>query len=566
MTLATGSPALPRPLERFLRGHTDVLVVRSGLVEPPLDGAQEVVAGDTSPVPGRHGAVLLRFADATDVRRSAGSLPPLGRSKHVAVWLDEVATAPVLRPRPEWPVLDSVVSKRSGDGGGLLLLEFDRPVLVSPVLAELARQLAPGGAALRPALRVGGPDAPSEDVEVPPDVLLSRSDVSSPSYGVTGRPAVVVTDPVLRAGPLDERLLNPVGFVQRPPLGPVALADLGDVSRGATPALVARAGQHSCVQVDWAGDVPSLSRVVAGLTMAGIPMVGVPPASAEPWLGSELHRRLADAQATDDLLVREEQSVLLRRAAHGHHASYAWERRVALASGLPVPAEPTVSVLLATKRPELLDFALAQVARQHGADIELVLVAHGFAPDLGVVRQRVANSVVVSRPEDELFGEVLQAGLSAASGDLVVKMDDDDWYGPDFLTDLVMAQRYSGAEIVGTTAEYVYLEQIDRTIRRADPSETYGKFVAGGTMMMRRDFLQAIGGFRPVRRFVDRQLLDAAIGQGAHVYRVHGLGYVLRRRAGGHTWDAGVEYFLDAERLAQQWDGFRPSRLVEEQS
>jgi len=166
-------------------------------------------------------------------------------------------------------------------------------------------------------------------------------------------------------------------------------------------------------------------------------------------------------------------------------------------------------------------------------------------------------------PPAALFGDVLAAGVRAASGDLVVKMDDDDWYGPDFLSDLQLARHYSGAEVVGMTAEFVYLEALDRTVRRTDESERTAKFVAGGTMMLGRAFLASVGGFRPVRKYVDAQLLSATHAAGGSVYRTHGLGYVLRRSPSGHTWDAGADYFLDRERLDEQWEGFVPSRLLE---
>jgi hypothetical protein len=66
-----------------------------------------------------------------------------------------------------------------------------------------------------------------------------------------------------------------------------------------------------------------------------------------------------------------------------------------------------------------------------------------------------------------------------------------------------------------------------------------------------------------VRKYVDAQLLSATHAAGGSVYRTHGLGYVLRRSPSGHTWDAGADYFLDRERLDEQWEGFVPSRLLE---
>ena len=226
-------------------------------------------------------------------------------------------------------------------------------------------------------------------------------------------------------------------------------------------------------------------------------------------------------------------------------------------------AEPSVSVVLATKRPDMLAFALRQVRKQRGVDLQLVLAPHGFVPDPAVLRELGPEHLVV-RPHDEstLFGDVLADAVSAADGDLVLKMDDDDWYGPDFVADLLLARAYSGAEMVGMPAELHYLVERDVTVRRGHRSELYAQFVAGGTMLVERGLLREVGSFRSVRRYVDAQLIAAIQRAGAAMYRTHGLGYLLRRNATGHTWQVDVDYLLDPARVAEIRPGFAPSRLL----
>jgi hypothetical protein len=142
-------------------------------------------------------------------------------------------------------------------------------------------------------------------------------------------------------------------------------------------------------------------------------------------------------------------------------------------------------------------------------------------------------------------------------------MDDDDWYGPDFVRDLLLARRYSGAQVVGCFAEFNFLQPQWITTRRPDPSEIYRPLVAGGTMLIDRGFLRSIGGFRNTLKYVDAQLLTAVRAAGGAIYRTHGLGYVLRRGNHGHTWDPGMGYFVSGQRVAAQWRGFRPSALLE---
>ena len=165
-----------------------------------------------------------------------------------------------------------------------------------------------------------------------------------------------------------------------------------------------------------------------------------------------------------DRLAREEHSVLLRRAALTTHATRALAPGLAAAHGLQEDPGPTVSVLLATRRPEMLPFALRQVARQRGVRLEVVLATHGFTPGRRRLEEFRSSCAVpltiVEADATEPFGEVLNRAADRAGGDLLLKMDDDDWYGPDFAADLVLARGYSGADVVGCPPELTFLEPI----------------------------------------------------------------------------------------------------------
>jgi hypothetical protein len=205
---------------------------------------------------------------------------------------------------------------------------------------------------------------------------------------------------------------------------------------------------------------------------------------------------------------------------------------------------------------------------QVGTQLQLVLAPHGFSPDPAEVRELAGPDLadrVVLVPQDESvpFGDVLADAVERADGDLVLKMDDDDWYASEFVADLLLARAYSGAEVVGTPAEFHYLVEKDVTVRRGHRAEAYTHFVAGGTMLIERGLLREVGSFRSVRRYVDAQLLAAVQRAGAATYRTHGLGYLLRRNSTGHTWQVDLDYLLDPARVAEIRPGFAPSRLLD---
>ncbi|HEU5036727.1 MAG TPA: hypothetical protein VFT70_06975 [Nocardioides sp.] len=503
---------------------------------PAPDGVTYAGLGD--PLPGGTWAsVLLAVADEAELRVTVSALPDLGRAKQVACHLAAASRPVTTVLRPEWPPLANLVAE-TPDGGALTRMTFRRPAPVGPVLVELARHAGTPATGGNHGLVVSGVAVPMDPTPVSDEVPAAVVTGEVRETEVLGRPQVVI-DPGL--GPLDEALLNPVGFRRDWDRGPVPLPD-----GPPTPELVAALRDAQAVVVGPGAD----PRTVAGLAMAGVPLVG------EGFEEVDL----------DDPMRREEHSVRLRRTALREHSSLGWRQRTGATAGVRVAGYPSVSVLLATRRADMLEFALRQVGRQRGVELELVLATHGFEADPGLVRAHLGDRPVtlLPVPGDVVFGDVLRAATDAASGDVVVKMDDDDWYGPDVVADLLLAKVYSGAELVGMPAEMVYLEPISTTVRRRGPSENFGAVVAGGTMTMDRDRLREVGGFRSVPRHVDARLLEDVRAAGGRVYRTQGLGYVLRRTAGGHTWDTGLGYFLTRQSLADQWRGFRPSRLLED--
>jgi hypothetical protein len=241
--------------------------------------------------------------------------------------------------------------------------------------------------------------------------------------------------------------------------------------------------------------------------------------------------------------------------ADDHLAWQAWsvhERRHALRQFGPsaaLDAWPTVSVVLVTHRPDHLEHAMRQLAGLAYPRLEVVIGAHGDQVD-GARLWELAQDLphrctVVPIDASRTLGEALQACCDRAEGALVTKMDDDDHYGPEHIWDLVLAREYSGAQVVGKALDWIHLEAQGVTVFRPTyQAEKYAGFVAGGTILISRADLAAVGGWRPVPRSVDRALLDRVLADGGLVYRTHGLGYVYVRRAMGHTASVRDEHFL----------------------
>jgi hypothetical protein len=413
-------------------------------------------------------------------------------------------------------------------------------------------------------------------------VRVGRPTVGAASWERLGRPGgagLALSDPDVLAepsmvAPVDERLVNPRGFVAAPTLG---IADLtardgrwavvldGEVLTafarpgGVTDADVDRVRALRGIRIDWrhahSGPLAAV-RVLAGLAAAGVPLVADEVPRWAGALGDGLIKLITACPDISNDLRREEHSVRLRREAlRTHGVTARWEQL-----GAPPSTPPSTSVLLTTRRPDRLAHALNQLARQRDARLEVILALRGVPRDhpeaAAAIRSFKGRLTVFETDTAQAPGEVLNQAAARASGDFLLRIDDTDWYGPDFVSDLLLAHAYTGAQAVGTVPEYAYLKTLGVTVHNRQLTEQFADSVADGTLLTERSAFRATGGFRPAGdRF--QESLQAAGGQ---LYRAHSLNYIQN----GPTAGRPTATYL--QKNTNQWRGFHPSALMSQPS
>ena len=212
-----------------------------------------------------------------------------------------------------------------------------------------------------------------------------------------------------------------------------------------------------------------------------------------------------------------------------------------------------VSLVCVSKRPWFLPVVAAMIEAQIHENIELVFVAHGDAfkgVDVEGILNRIRSVSVIRLGEDVLFGDALNEAVSRCSADLVTKIDDDDFYGPNYISRSIAAMMYNGFEevaAVGKGRAFIYAGGINFFgVRFPKANENcLRKHVFGGTLFWSQ-IKTGFQKFRSVSSAVDTGFLEDIIAKGCQVYSSDRFDHILfrHRGEGHHTWRISDEDFV----------------------
>lgn len=287
------------------------------------------------------------------------------------------------------------------------------------------------------------------------------------------------------------------------------------------------------------------SRQVLELLASGTPVVSTPSVVLQELFddadflftknddeAASVIESLVRSPISRDRMVHRAQQEIWAYHTYSHRAVDVLNR-IGLDPSNHVTEEPVVSVVMATLRPENLEFALTQIRAQRGVGIEILVGTHGFRVDSSKYRGIKFFEYPLSMP----LGQCLNRLVGESSGDYIAKMDDDDLYAPDYLRDQVNGLRFSGATVVGKQASYLYIEESDELILRKHWREhLWTDMVLGATLVAERQVFQDTK-FPEISKGEDTSFLEQVLQKGGSVYSTDRFNYIQVRSIGGHTWE-----------------------------
>jgi glycosyltransferase involved in cell wall biosynthesis len=278
----------------------------------------------------------------------------------------------------------------------------------------------------------------------------------------------------------------------------------------------------------------------------------------------------------------------VRRRAEQHAATRPQRWRIL---GFDVPSRsaapragggewPRVSIVLATHRPAAVDNCRRNILAQDYPNLEAIIVLNNDASDETHVREMFAampHVSVLRLPQARNLGACVNLGTRAAAGAYVTKMDDDDFYGPSYISDLLLSALESRADITGKKATFFHFEDGDEYCLRSPalrhtwlwpisdsvgccivpPSfSPHGSNVAGATIFVKRDLLLRFPFDEQAPRSTDSLFQLACRRAGATIYAADEFNFCYQRRAGndGHLWRVTKDMILNGAHLLPGFD------------
>lgn len=208
-----------------------------------------------------------------------------------------------------------------------------------------------------------------------------------------------------------------------------------------------------------------------------------------------------------------------------------------------------VSVITCTNRKFALDNILSNYLTQKYPLKELLIIINNdniSLEDLTTKLNHHGDIKVFKLPESYSLGKCLNFGIDESQYNYISKFDDDDYYAPDYLTDVMNSFKYTDAHIVGKYSIYAYLEASNTlALRYPDFENRYMDYVAGSTLTIKKEIFQKIK-FRDISQSEDTLFLKDSLKKGFKIYASDRFNHAVIRRKDKktHSWKISDRDFM----------------------
>ena len=297
-----------------------------------------------------------------------------------------------------------------------------------------------------------------------------------------------------------------------------------------------------------------ISRRVYELLGSGTPVISTPSLAIDTQF-NEIVQSVSNKKEAintarlllDDKLYYNKISHLGYREAHLHHSYSHRKYNILDALSKSIPnRKPLISVVCCSMRPQYIERMAENFTCQNYSNIELIFVLQGFKQKqiqylkniINDANSNIVSLKIFSENNINTLGERFNYGVSKSSGEYISKMDDDDLYFSNYLSDMMIPFNFNDYGLVGKKEIFMYLESENKLIKRYNNmSHIETDFLSGPTFLMPSKVVKEIP-FLSRNTGEDSTFIKNVLSAGYKVYSADAYNFINWRSSDNlkHTW------------------------------
>ncbi|MEH7417777.1 glycosyltransferase [Neobacillus drentensis] len=219
-----------------------------------------------------------------------------------------------------------------------------------------------------------------------------------------------------------------------------------------------------------------------------------------------------------------------------------------------------VSIITCTIRDDCMDNVFKNYEQQTWEDKELIVILNKDTMDIDRWIEKARNYPnvqVFQLHEKAALGDCLNFGVLNSSYEIIAKFDDDDYYGPDYITNAMVVFEDANVSIIGKNSLYIYFKNKRALIHVPGTENAMSDTVAGATLIFRKSVFYYVR-FEKVNRAEDYFFIEQSKKAGFNVFSTDCYDFaVIRQDSEKHTWKITDDDLMAWGELVGYMDDFQ---------
>ncbi len=219
-----------------------------------------------------------------------------------------------------------------------------------------------------------------------------------------------------------------------------------------------------------------------------------------------------------------------------------------------------ISLVACTNRPEMITNIFNNYERQVYKGKELIIIINRDDTDLNYWQKKAKKypKVSVYHLPHQSLGNCLNFGFARAQHDYITKFDDDDYYAPYYLTEIMNAFKKTEVDIVGKSKFYSYIEKYKSlAISKNGYENKFVNWIAGPTISVKKKVFKRVR-WGDITGGEDKLFQTDCVEKGFKLYSTSKYNFAyIRRKPEEHTWGISDEGLLEWFNIICQTEDYK---------